>query len=141
MRIPISELEPLDHAAPTDSENEAQDREEEKRSTHLAPPGHGTTDSSHAKKPTWIRRLSDSITGKKYSEHHRETVRVVQMTREEYEMYWARDEAGKYIGTEPEGSGREWYARKLEGYKEGKREWKDQGVMNGVMALAGGTHA
>ncbi|KAI9794852.1 MAG: hypothetical protein M1816_002980 [Peltula sp. TS41687] len=34
-------------------------------------------------------------------------MRVVKMTRGEYLKYWARDEQGNYIGTEPEGVGEE----------------------------------
>ncbi|KAL8668891.1 MAG: hypothetical protein Q9168_006500 [Polycauliona sp. 1 TL-2023] len=32
--------------------------------------------------------------------------KMVNMTRREYLMYWAKDEEGRYIGTEPEGEGR-----------------------------------
>ena len=32
--------------------------------------------------------------------------KMVKMTRREYLMYWAKDEQGRYIGTEPEGDGR-----------------------------------
>ncbi|KAI4246130.1 MAG: hypothetical protein L6R40_002082 [Gallowayella cf. fulva] len=32
--------------------------------------------------------------------------KMIQMSRKEYLMYWAKDEKGRYIGTEPEGEGR-----------------------------------
>ncbi|KAL8683603.1 MAG: hypothetical protein Q9224_006668 [Gallowayella concinna] len=32
--------------------------------------------------------------------------RMVEMTRKEYLMYWAKDDEGRYVGTEPEGEGR-----------------------------------
>lgn len=34
----------------------------------------------------------------------KERFRMVEMTRREYLMYWAKNEKGEYIGTEPEGS-------------------------------------
>ena len=40
--------------------------------------------------------------------------RLVKMTRREYLMYWAKDEAGKYIGTEPkENRINFWRAREM----------------------------
>ena len=35
------------------------------------------------------------------------------MSREEYAMYWKRDEGGRYIGTEPEGKGKEILRQRL----------------------------
>lgn len=147
VRIPVSALEPLDTST-TVSDDEGEDKAKGDRagkeashhhSSHLAPPNASTPTSDgeqNTKKNTsFLRRLSDSVTGKKYSENpaHKKTVRIVPMTREEYDMYWARDEAtGKYIGTAPEGSGREWYARKLKSYgRKGRNEgfW-DTGLMN-----------
>ncbi|KAL8798899.1 MAG: hypothetical protein Q9182_006299 [Xanthomendoza sp. 2 TL-2023] len=32
--------------------------------------------------------------------------KMVEMTRKEYLMYWAKDDVGRYVGTEPEGEGR-----------------------------------
>ncbi|KAL8821035.1 MAG: hypothetical protein Q9223_000874 [Gallowayella weberi] len=32
--------------------------------------------------------------------------KFVEMTRKEYLMYWAKDDRGRYVGTEPEGEGR-----------------------------------
>ncbi len=40
-------------------------------------------------------------------------VKVLQMTREEYAKYWARDEEGNYCGTEAEGEGRRLWADEL----------------------------
>ncbi|KAI9780801.1 MAG: hypothetical protein M1816_002673 [Peltula sp. TS41687] len=45
-------------------------------------------------------KLKQAIKGKKAAPK----MRVVKMTRAEYLKYWARDEQGNYIGTEPEGS-------------------------------------
>lgn len=39
--------------------------------------------------------------------------RVVKMTRGEYLKYWARDEHGNYIGTEPEGLGEELWKNRI----------------------------
>lgn len=35
----------------------------------------------------------------------KEEFKMVKMTRGEYLMYWAKDEEGRYMGTEPEGEG------------------------------------
>ena len=43
--------------------------------------------------------------GKDKKEKKRDFV-MVDMTRREYLMYWAKDEEGRYVGTEPEGEGR-----------------------------------
>lgn len=44
----------------------------------------------------------------------KEGFRLVKMTRREYLMYWAKDEAGKYIGTEPKENRMEfWKAREM----------------------------
>ena len=53
------------------------------------------------------RRLSflRKLKGKDKKEEKRDFV-MVDMTRREYLMYWAKDEEGRYVGTEPEGEGR-----------------------------------
>lgn len=40
--------------------------------------------------------------------------KMVKMTRGEYLKYWAKDEEGRYVGTEPRGSGRERLKRGLQ---------------------------
>lgn len=55
----------------------------------------------------WITRLINRQKEKKQgsAEETKQRVKDVRMTREEYEAYWARDEEGRYVGTEPEGRG------------------------------------
>jgi len=56
----------------------------------------------------WITRLINRQKEKKQgsgAEETKERVKDVRMSREEYEAYWARDEEGRYVGTEPEGRG------------------------------------
>ncbi|KAK5257254.1 hypothetical protein LTR16_001180 [Cryomyces antarcticus] len=118
VRLPVADLQPLD---PNNTEEESKERRSSSvyssssSAANLAAP-EVTNGGSGGKKPGWTRRLSASITGKKHAERSKDQVRMVQMTRDEYDMYWARDEAGNYIGTAPEGSGREWYRRKLQSY-------------------------
>ncbi|KAI9709621.1 MAG: hypothetical protein M1812_007669 [Candelaria pacifica] len=59
-------------------------------------------------KKSWVSKLGDSIKGKK----SQGKFRMVRMTRGEYLKYWAKDEEGRYIGTEPEGMGRELWRNK-----------------------------
>ena len=47
------------------------------------------------------------------SKKKREGFKMVKMTRREYLMYWAKDEEGRYVGTEPEGRGREVFGERL----------------------------
>jgi len=55
----------------------------------------------------WITRLINRKKDKQSSGGEpKERVKDVRMSREEYEAYWATDEEGKYVGTEPEGKGR-----------------------------------
>ena len=42
-----------------------------------------------------------------------ERVKKVQMSRSEYEAYWATDEEGRYIGTQPQGEGKEVLRKRL----------------------------
>lgn len=60
--------------------------------------------------PSQRRKLSSSVlsilTGRSSKEKHAEFT-MVRMTRGEYLKYWAKDEEGRYVGTEPEGEGRE----------------------------------
>lgn len=160
VRIPVSELEPLDSDIPTDEKQDGQEEREERQekqsysTAHLAPPAASTTTDGNGngngkpKKASRLHRLSDSLTGKKHSEHHKEpehveeTVRLVKMTMEEYQMYFARDKDGRYTGTMPEESGREWWARRLEaGKRNNKIFHKDRALMDGMLALTGGTYA
>ena len=64
----------------------------------------------------WIRRLfKPERKEKQQSGDSAPKVRVkdVRMSREEYAMYWNRDEGGWYIGREPEGKGREILRQRL----------------------------
>ncbi|TKA81626.1 hypothetical protein B0A49_01260 [Cryomyces minteri] len=117
VRLPVADLQPLDPNNTEEESNESRSSSvcSSSSAANLAAP-EVTNGGSGGKKPGWTRRLSASITGKKYSERSKEQVRMVQMTRDEYDTYWARDEDGNYIGTAPEGSGREWYRRKLQAY-------------------------
>ncbi|CAO1602104.1 hypothetical protein XANCAGTX0491_005735 [Xanthoria calcicola] len=57
------------------------------------------------------RRLSSSSSSKLMNrlrgekKKKKEEFKMVEMTRGEYLRYWAKDEEGRYIGTEPEGEG------------------------------------
>ena len=42
-----------------------------------------------------------------------EPTKKVRMSRSEYEAYWATDEEGRYIGTRPQGEGREILRKRL----------------------------
>lgn len=42
-----------------------------------------------------------------------ERTKKVRMARSEYEAYWATDEEGRYIGTSPQGEGREILRKRL----------------------------
>jgi hypothetical protein len=42
---------------------------------------------------------------------------TLEMTREDYNKYWVRDQEGNYAGTEPEGEGRRLWADELKGAK------------------------
>ena len=42
-----------------------------------------------------------------------ERTKKVQMSRSEYEAYWATDDEGRYIGTQPQGEGREVLRKRL----------------------------
>ncbi|KAI9753452.1 MAG: hypothetical protein M1835_000991 [Candelina submexicana] len=61
------------------------------------------------RKQSWVRKIGDGIRGKKTGQGK---FRMVKMTRGEYLKYWAKDEEGRYIGTEPEGLGRELWRDK-----------------------------
>ena len=41
------------------------------------------------------------------------TVKMLRMSKEDYAKYWAKDDDGNYIGTEPEGEGRKIWAEEL----------------------------
>ena len=56
--------------------------------------------------------LFEKLTGGSKEKKEKEAFRMVKMTRREYLMYWAKDEEGNYIGTEPkEKRGEFWKAR------------------------------
>ena len=67
----------------------------------------------------WITRLISRNKQKKSGanaaggQEGKEKVKDVQMSRAEYEAFWARDQDGRYIGTEPEGRGREVLRERL----------------------------
>ena len=55
---------------------------------------------------------SSSSSSSDKSENKKAGFRMIEMTRREYLMYWAKDEQGRYIGTEPKGRGAEiWRER------------------------------
>jgi len=54
----------------------------------------------------WITRLISRKKEKSSGGEAKERVKEVRMSKEEYEAYWARDEVGRYVGTEVEGKGR-----------------------------------
>lgn len=51
-----------------------------------------------------IGRMNDRLTG---GVGPNEEFKLLRMPKSEYTMYWARDEQGIYVGTEPEGLGHE----------------------------------
>lgn len=67
----------------------------------------------------WITRLISRNKQKKSDansasgQEGKDRVKDVQMSRAEYEAFWARDQDGRYIGTEPEGKGREILRKRL----------------------------
>ncbi|KAK5015165.1 hypothetical protein LTR60_003001 [Cryomyces antarcticus] len=88
-------------------------------STESSPATSNAASSSSAlrpPKPSWLERLAGAVTGKSFATPEQQGFRTVQMTRADFRKYWARDEEGRYVGTEPEGSGREWYREKLRAY-------------------------
>lgn len=56
----------------------------------------------------WGSRLKQAMKGKRSPPK----MKMVKMTRGEYLKYWARDEQGNYIGTEPEGMGEKLWKNK-----------------------------
>ncbi|TKA81065.1 hypothetical protein B0A49_00685 [Cryomyces minteri] len=76
----------------------------------------GSSSTFRPAKPSWLERIASSVTGKSFATPEQQGFRTVQMTRADYSKYWARDGEGQYVGTEPEGSGREWYREKLRAY-------------------------
>ncbi|KAL8632592.1 hypothetical protein Q9189_001744 [Teloschistes chrysophthalmus] len=78
----------------------------------LTPPSPTTTNpSSPSPNPTTNSTKSkSSFLGKlkgtdKSKGNGKGDFKMVKMTRREYLAYWAKDEEGRYIGTEPEGEG------------------------------------
>ncbi|KAI4219662.1 MAG: hypothetical protein LQ349_008291 [Xanthoria aureola] len=70
-----------------------------------------TTEEETTQQPQQ-RRLSSSSSSKLMNrlrggkkKKKKEEFKMVEMTRGEYLRYWAKDEEGRYIGTEPEGEG------------------------------------
>lgn len=100
--IPVSALRGATPPSPSASENPTeetspQQQQQERRSS-----------SSSSK---LMNRLRGGGGGKK-----KEEFKMVEMTRGEYLRYWAKDEEGRYIGTEPEGEG----VRRLRGRERGE---------------------
>lgn len=75
-------------------------------SAHTTP---STTNDNPIKEPQQQRRPSSFMKklkgGGGEKKAKKEDFKMVKMTRGEYLMYWAKDEEGRYIGTEPEGEG------------------------------------
>ncbi|KZF22829.1 hypothetical protein L228DRAFT_268211 [Xylona heveae TC161] len=72
--------------------------------------GGGTSNSNTKTIPSLIHPNQKKAREKKYQ--------IVQMTRGEYLKYWAKDEQGRYCGTEPEGKGRELWRERLRAARE-----------------------
>ncbi|KAL8711137.1 MAG: hypothetical protein Q9225_007174 [Loekoesia sp. 1 TL-2023] len=76
------------------------------------PSSPATTSSPSSSEPITERRrpsLFGKLAGKSSGEKQKEKkggFKMVKMTRRKYLMYWAKDEEGRYFGTEPEGEGR-----------------------------------
>ncbi|KAH7054469.1 hypothetical protein B0J12DRAFT_454318 [Macrophomina phaseolina] len=65
------------------------------------------------RKSSWIGKIGRKLGGKE-----RQKFVNLKMTRGEYLKYWAKDENGNYIGTEPEGAGRQIWREKLKAERE-----------------------
>ncbi|OJD36818.1 uncharacterized protein BKCO1_9000169 [Diplodia corticola] len=61
------------------------------------------------RRSSWIAKL-----GKKLGTKEKQKIVNVKMTRGEYLKYWAKDEDGNYVGTEPRGEGKRIWREKLE---------------------------
>lgn len=57
---------------------------------------------------SWVSRL-----GRRWKRKETQDFILVRMTRGEYLKYCAKDEEGKYVGTEPEDDGTLWLREKL----------------------------
>ena len=75
-------------------------------------------DQDQSRKKSFVGRLGSklSLPGKNGDGNGEGTnkrgFRMIEMTRREYLMYWAKDEQGRYIGTEPKGKGAEIWREK-----------------------------
>ncbi|GME53097.1 hypothetical protein GTA08_BOTSDO05428 [Neofusicoccum parvum] len=65
------------------------------------------------RRSSWMGRIGRKMAGKE-----KQKIRNVKMTRGEYLKYWAKDEHGNYVGTEPEGMGKEIWREKLKAERE-----------------------
>ncbi|KAL0262442.1 hypothetical protein SLS55_001410 [Diplodia seriata] len=60
------------------------------------------------RRSSWMAKL-----GRKLGNKGKQPILNVKMTRGEYLKYWAKDENGNYVGTEPEGEGKRIWREKL----------------------------
>ncbi|KAI9673853.1 MAG: hypothetical protein M1817_002059 [Caeruleum heppii] len=57
------------------------------------------------RRPTFFMKLKQALSDRDGGGSGKQKFRIVRMKRGDYLKYYARDEDGNYIGTEPEGSG------------------------------------
>lgn len=65
------------------------------------------------RRSSWMGRIGRKMAGKE-----KQKIRNVKMTRGEYLKYWAKDEHGNYVGTEPEEMGKQIWREKLKAERE-----------------------